>query len=73
MAASKPKNVCYPATVLFVVDPSLFGVNKKQSPFSVIDRHDFVEWTLSALFIFILGLLGENVWLQYFKYENEFF
>ena len=51
-----------PDTAGFVVDPSLFNVNKK-APFSFscfypemdkfltdIHRHDFVKWTLIALF-----------------------
>ena len=51
-----------PDTVGFVVDPPLFNVNKK-TPISFsgfypemdkflndTDRHDFVKWTLIALF-----------------------
>ena len=54
--------VFYPDPVGFVVDPSLYIVNKK-APFSFscfnqqmdkfltdTDRHDFVKWILIALF-----------------------
>ena len=42
MAASQPKvNLCDPATVLFVVAPSLFDVNKKQCPYETVDPFSF--------------------------------